>query len=685
MLSQEWIKSNAAMISLLAYALSLGEQTQGPIPSLPRLPAAKEEFLGDTPVYWFARFEWTPDGFRYAMPVRHGWGWAVVIDGQLGPEFNKVGDPRFVSEGRHVVYVAERGSNRCALVIDGEAGPEFTTLERLSFSSDGKQYAYLAKGADNRWLYIADGKEIQLSAEFAEVHLPEFSHDRQHLAFWAKSGPNRWVVVWDGKAGPEFEVPEFVPAFKDAYNVKHKTLTYPDSSTKFGPLFSPDGLHMAYRVRLSGSREVLVVDGKASPEFKAVELPLFSPDSRHFGYQAERADGKQVQIVDGKEGSEFQKISWFQFSPDGAHFAYSARRAAGKSVVIFDGNEGPEFEDVQRLTFSPDGRSFAYEGKRAQGRWVMVVNGKESREYALVGQPYFSPVGGRLAYGAKSDSAYTVVLDNKPGPAFDALSSSAAYDSPNSGLDTSTVTFSPNGERVAYVARRGEKRLIVVDGQEGPEYQFILSQPLFSEDSAHVAYVAWENNTIVVVVDGKPVNRVSQLKGIPLWSGSRGSEERRDYNWTADQLGRLGPFTYPAMLGAILIGNAKADSVNFVREMAFSPDGHRFACVLGHGGSSFATGASSRGLFQVLVDGQQGRQYTCEGIDDLTFSPDNRHLACIVVYSLDKKAAVDLDGNEGRIHSKILSDPGLRFIGESSLVYIARDGRKIYRVTQPLP
>ena len=42
---------------------------------------------------------------------------------------------------------------------------------------------------------------------------------------------------------------------------------------------------------------------------------------------------------------------------------------------------------------------------------------------------------------------------------------------------------------VAYVARRGEKFLVVVDGKEGPEYDRIrVSAPSFSPDSRRLAY-----------------------------------------------------------------------------------------------------------------------------------------------------------------------------------------------------
>ena len=51
------------------------------------------------------------------------------------------------------------------------------------------------------------------------------------------------------------------------------------------------------------------------------------------------------------------------------------------------------------------------------------------------------------------------------------------------------IKFSPDGLRVAYVARRGERFLVVVDGKEGPEYERIRVGALsFSPDSRRLAY-----------------------------------------------------------------------------------------------------------------------------------------------------------------------------------------------------
>jgi hypothetical protein len=55
------------------------------------------------------------------------------------------------------------------------------------------------------------------------------------------------------------------------------------------------------------------------------------------------------------------------------------------------------------------------------------------------------------------------------------------------------------------------------------------------------------------------------------------------------------------------------------------------------------------------------------------------------------KSLVVVDGFEGKRYEELLADQWgpvkstLRFGGESSVTYLAREGRKFYRVTQPLP
>jgi hypothetical protein len=65
-----------------------------------------------------------------------------------------------------------------------------------------------------------------------------------------------------------------------------------------------------------------------------------------------------------------------------------------------------------------------------------------------------------------------------------------------------TFEVSPDSKRVAYVAKAGDKQVVVVDGEEGKQYDSILEgTPIFSLDSKRVVYGAQIGDKWLVVVD----------------------------------------------------------------------------------------------------------------------------------------------------------------------------------------
>lgn len=90
-----------------------------------------------------------------------------------------------------------------------------------------------------------------------------------------------------------------------------------------------------------------------------------------------------------------------------------------------------------------------------------------------------------------------------------------------------------------------------------------------------------------------------------------------------------------------------------------------------------------------LVDGHEQDLYDAYGLN-LIFSPDSRHVACVVHGGLTKdKSTVVFDGREGGPYDSVLGGVFRRNASaegrpSSEFVYIARERRKFYRVTQPL-
>ena len=87
----------------------------------------------------------------------------------------------------------------------------------------------------------------------------------------------------------------------------------------------------------------------------------------------------------------------------------------------------------------------------------------------------FSPDGKRVDFGAKNGNKWFVVVDDKPGPEYDRIGA---------------PVFSPDGEHAAYAAQKGDKWFVVIDGQPGPEYSGIAEGELTYQPDGSLVYLA---------------------------------------------------------------------------------------------------------------------------------------------------------------------------------------------------
>jgi len=298
---------------------------------------------------------------------------------------------------------------------------------------------------------------------------------------YAAHNRGRWFVVVDGEPGPEH-----------------------DGIGEGSPIFSPDGQRVAY-IAINGSKWLVVADGKPGPEYDSILAggPIFSADGRRLGYAAQNGD-RYLPVIDGQPGPEYRAVRKDHpvFSADGKRFAYAAESREGWLVVV-DGQPEPQSR-VQydwlrdgNLVFDPDGGRLAYVAwwDKHHGQCV-VVNGEPGPVHEFIDHgngPIFSPDGQRMAYTARKGDKWLVVLDEQPCPEYDDISSG-------------TLCFSPDGRRVAYCARRGPeetgRHIVVVDGEASTEYDAI--GPLrFSPDGENLAYTAKKGRRWVAVLDGR--------------------------------------------------------------------------------------------------------------------------------------------------------------------------------------
>jgi hypothetical protein len=262
----------------------------------------------------------------------------------------------------------------------------------------------------------------------------------------------------------------------------------------------------------------VVLDGKPGPAFDHIppQSLLFSPDGSRLAYGGRRGGAVPqdpsvwLVVVDQRPGPEYDQVDHLVFSPHGRHFAYKARQG-GRWRLVVDGRPGPECEDLAEgfPVFSPDGRRLAH-GFKAGGVWRVRVEvldgdrGPASGPEGIVGGEFtqgvggitFSPDGRRLAFGAKDGDRRRVVVDGERGAGHDLLGA---------------IVFSPDGKRVAYEAasyrnETDDRWFVVIDGraETGHEGQLMRDTLRFSANGRHLSYKVMKDETQQLVIDGRP-------------------------------------------------------------------------------------------------------------------------------------------------------------------------------------
>jgi Tol biopolymer transport system component len=350
------------------------------------------------------------------------------------------------------------------------------------------------------------------------------------------------------------------------------------------------------------------------PQFKvyAERIIAVSPDGRTVAAPVDDGTGEVRVWINGKpSGGTYDSIreGSLAFSADGRSLAYAAS-LDGRWTVVRDGVEDGYYGEILEGTplFLPGGRLMY--GAKKNGSWRVVSGDTRTDGYEDLGTISSSPDGKRIAYSAKWRGDWYVFLDGERGRAYGAIGRS--------------LVFSPDSSRLAYVAVKGKKRVVVVDGKEQKEFDEI-GTPVFSPDSGRLAYPAKRGQSRTVVVDGSVTawyEIVGESISFSADGGRIGYYAGRDGKWFAVVDGKEGK-PYDAILR---------------NSPVFSPDGARVAYAARIGAEN------SEATWRVIVNDREIA--TCRGIGtDLVFSPDGRHLVH-GAFLEDDKWCVVVDGKK---------------------------------------
>ncbi|MDW8105025.1 MAG: hypothetical protein RMK92_08435 [Armatimonadota bacterium] len=388
--------------------------------------------------------------------------------------------------GCHVAYEEEEEISRLRrwlslgmakprrrVLLDGQPSPWFEEIVWMGFPFEDERFLFVARTGNKKFLY----QRLQRLGVYDDVCL-DFGRSRDGKTFaYAVRRGDRWFLVVNGRETP-----------------------VPRGEVR-GLVLSPDGTQLAY-VAESGGKETVFVGGKPVGTYDGAVLHFVSNDGSRLVYEVER-QGQWFLVVNGQHSPLYQKISQLSLGENGDVIAYVAT-AGSKTVVVWRGQPSPPYDGIGIISVSRDGKRLVYPAL-VGNRWTVVIDGQPHGWYEHVASAQVSEDGSRVAYVVQRGGQQFVVVDGKKEGPYDSVVSMLSP-FPAKGLsqmEPPQALPETSREGFGYVARRGNQWFVVVNGRRYGAYEFAYA-PVFRRDGAHFAFAAQrKGSNVVVVVDGK--------------------------------------------------------------------------------------------------------------------------------------------------------------------------------------
>ncbi len=282
-------------------------------------------------------------------------------------------------------------------------------------------------------------------------------------------------------------------------------------------VWHPDGKRILFSSRVDETYQIFVADTNGAPpqqitfaETDVLALDVSSDGTRIlYGSAKEESDIWGVNLKDSKEftvavgiDSEF----WVDVSPDGKTIAYQSIKNLSQGNKMFNGN-------------------------------IMTKNLAEKDNQSLLVSnaflPKWSPDGKTLAFMRLSGDKFQIETINAGGggqnpvtrEGISAISNSIL---PYNRTQTSDYSWSPDGQKIAYLSDRNDKSNVWIINSDGSNDTQLTTNdanlsyacPLWSADGKRISLTSQTRN-----VTGKPTFNVSIIdaetkKADPIWSGN---------------------------------------------------------------------------------------------------------------------------------------------------------------------
>ena len=160
---------------------------------------------------------------------------------------------------------------------------------------------------------------------------------------------------------------------------------------------------------------------------------------------------------------------------------------------------------LKTIVFSENSQRFAYSAKTDEG-WVVITDGEHSRPWTGIGEVMFGPKQ-QLVYVASDLDSWYVVVDGIPSASFEAVMHGS-------------LTFSPDGNHLAFVVAVGNQFRVVIDGKLGFLYETIAALR-FSSDSEQIAYIVRNGLHQYIALDDKLLGPFNQIADFTIGQNGR--------------------------------------------------------------------------------------------------------------------------------------------------------------------
>lgn len=384
----------------------------------------------------------------------------LQVGGRSYPQPRRV---RWSPNGRSVAYVGLKKDKSWAVLNEKPIG-DFDFIQGPTFSESGGQCVFrvgerASKTKEKWWLYV-DSKKV-LDEDW--IGTPTISAQGDLIAVWTQPGAR---IDANGAYNQGMQVLNLLERKGRSWKTS-ESQRCPDALSLVEPAIDGERVLTAAKLDESTASYDLVAMERGKKK-KLELLQQLAGTVVHLDVQGPGQDwGATVQGRSGTAADLYLCTALLNGKP-------IARRA--------DETSGPYFSDVD------DRRAIRV--RKGQGFGVEVAGEERDLDYEFVSEPVFG-ANGQLAFIATEGAAVSTEFGMargfqavEGGSRFVVLRAGDGEDRPSEARwdEIRWLTFSPDGEHLAYAARSGQRWQVVLDGVAGAEFDDV-GHPRFSDDS----------------------------------------------------------------------------------------------------------------------------------------------------------------------------------------------------------